>query len=1278
MKSKNAKSSKEKYKQKENENNKKEIKEHNKILSKLISKINKKKLLLNHFQIWAEIQSNDKIFMYNGEKALDIIENSQSEISLTQIQQKNKKNDSGKKEFNNVNNRSNDNSLMDDLNKMKSENHSKREPKYRNKQKKENKLRKTSYSSKNSVNKDLKTSIYEDELEDKSSSGRALALKNKKLKNVSKTKNKKESSIINPDYQNIINRHNKDKSLRYKNYLYKIKRTLEIDRISLTNIKSEILAEKNNKKLINVLNIKKCHEDKLMNYFDKWFERTYMPEKKHKKVVKKIKKKKHVNKKLSDLDDTKNEITSSNEKNSDFKDKSDDSQVKSFRLEDPFKKMMKKKKNSRKNKNLNLTMQLSSGNIHKKCYKKIIKTSFDMKDNEELSRRNSQHFKIRNPFNRLNKGNNEEEINKKYKYKIIRGIYILSKIFKDNQNSDEKNKFKKWINQAYDKMKKTGDIPKKNSSENNIKHRKKNGKKHSGKLKLKKVIDMVAQSQNHKSKIMYFNKWKNNNPLDETFQTFGKEVSNKNEDSEELNQKYKSIKNEQEINSKLKDIINKKIIKINDIKKAYLEKWINNKNKEKVSKNTIEEESSVTMSSNLSNINKKDEESSFSGYIIDYAKNNMLREININKVNKVVQNKVEKQEKCFLKIVSKPNNNNNQVNDNNKNKSIEEDNDKEIKANEGDKHFLGQISSKAQAPAQVKGGLPPQKNTNLGQISSKAQAPAQVKGGLPPQKNINLGQISSKAQAPSQVKGGLPPQKNTNLGQISSKAQAPAQVKGGLPPQKNTNLGQISSKAQAPSQVKGGLPPQKNTNLGQISSKAQAPSQVKGGLPPQNNNNRIDNNIISEKPNKIVKKEFLEDKKNKQGEEYDYTINNDLTKKDFFEEELRNSVFKNLAINDFRGTVIKKADNNNMDDYNNINNNKYINNNMINRHKDDNSNFLKEKQKIQPPKQVLEFNSKKNNNDGENDNNRINMKNKENPKTRERKINRYYYRSKERKRDKKRERIQKENDEEPKVIPNNVKEMDFSPNKNKMYNNHRNIRNKKRAKLSYVINKIDSSGSRHFYFKKWKDLLNDGEKSDLVEESEETKKYKKEEEISSQNNVESELILGDSVDTKLEGKKIDNQIENEKNSGQNNIINHKNNGNKSNTDDNSFHSEITENDYKKNRQKYNIINEITEKSNKILNINMNFLKKDKNNSHTFDIYLSLLIKNCKAMASYRIFCLYSSFNKKIDTLRIRKVLNIWKKGNKNNSSEDENNSYSNSNGDSNINSNSNSNNDSNK
>ena len=44
------------------------------------------------------------------------LKNSQSEISLTQIEQKHKKNDSGKKESNNVNNRSNDNSLIDDLN----------------------------------------------------------------------------------------------------------------------------------------------------------------------------------------------------------------------------------------------------------------------------------------------------------------------------------------------------------------------------------------------------------------------------------------------------------------------------------------------------------------------------------------------------------------------------------------------------------------------------------------------------------------------------------------------------------------------------------------------------------------------------------------------------------------------------------------------------------------------------------------------------------------------------------------------------------------------------------------------------------------------------------------------------------------------------------------------------------------------------------------------------------------------------------------------------------
>ena len=143
-------------------------------------------------------------------------------------------------------------------------------------------------------------------------------------------------------------------------------------------------------------------------------------------------------------------------------------------------------------------MQLSSCDINKKCYKKIIKTSFDMKDNDEITRRNSLHFKIRHPYNGLNKNNNEEEMNKKYKYKIIRGIYILSKIFKDHQNTDDNSSFKNWINQAYDKMKetkmkKTEDIPKKKSSENSIKHKKKNGKKHSGKLKLKKVIDMLTQ-----------------------------------------------------------------------------------------------------------------------------------------------------------------------------------------------------------------------------------------------------------------------------------------------------------------------------------------------------------------------------------------------------------------------------------------------------------------------------------------------------------------------------------------------------------------------------------------------------------------------------------------------------------------------------------------------------------------------------------------------------------------------------------------------------------------
>jgi len=59
----------------------------------------------------------------------------------------------------------------------------------------------------------------------------------------------------------------------------------------------------------------------------------------------------------------------------------------------------------------------------------------------------------------------------------------------------------------------------------------------------------------------------------------------------------------------------------------------------------------------------------------------MLREINIHKINKIVQNKVEKQEKRYFKIVSIPNLNNKEKSDN----KIKIDEVKKT-LNEGDKN----------------------------------------------------------------------------------------------------------------------------------------------------------------------------------------------------------------------------------------------------------------------------------------------------------------------------------------------------------------------------------------------------------------------------------------------------------------------------------------------------------------------------------------------------------------------------------------------------------------
>ena len=188
--------------------------------------------------------------------------------------------------------------------------------------------------------------------------------------------------------------------------------------------------------------------------------------------------------------------------------------------------------------------------------------------------------------------------------------------------------------------------------------------------------------------------------------------------------------------------------------------------------------------------------------------------------------------------------------------------------------------------------------------------------------------------------------------------------------------------------------------------------------------------------------------------------------------------------------------------YNRNKNKKFIDDNINHKFKDDNSNFLKEKQKIQPPKQVLELNARRNNNKNINDSLNFNdsnisktQENNPKPKVRERKINRYYYRSKERKGDKRRERIQdinneKEKEKEP--SQNIMNEVNISPKNNNIYNNKRKLRSEKREmirkKLTALIKKIDSHKIKDFSFNKWKKVKSTENQTEIITEKENNKK----------------------------------------------------------------------------------------------------------------------------------------------------------------------------------------------
>ena len=249
---------------------------------------------------------------------------------------------------------------------------------------------------------------------------------------------------------------------------------------------------------------------------------------------------------------------------------------------------------------------------------------------------------------------------------------------------------------------------------------------------------------------------------------------------------------------------------------------------------------------------------------------------------------------------------------------------------------------------------------------------------------------------------------------------------------------------------------------------------------------------------------------------------------------------------------------------------------------------------------------------------------KSNQKTKERKISRYYYRKDETNRE---ERKAMARNKQKVLNRNNITEINLPLNntENNSIYSHRNLRNKRREiiqiKLNNLINKIDSYNIKNFSFKKWKNyLIKNNSLNSELKINENVKIY--------QNNSKTE----DNKDKELlnQNKILDNL--NKENEEKNNKINNNNkekNEKSINYDKNNIHD---------------IIKNATENNLKILNKNIDYLKKEnQNNSFDCEIYLSLLIKNCKIMAVYRIFCLYSLFNQNLNYYIKRTSFNKWKK-----------------------------------
>ena len=492
-------------------------------------------------------------------------------------------------------------------------------------------------------------------------------------------KNKTTKKNYNLDFINIINKHEKCRMQRVN--------LINIPLFKKKKMKPKIL--NNLIKLIQLIKIKACLDNPLMKYFDKWFNNTFKTidnndisitnnnisltsfskndisntENSHAKTVNGIEfliqdKNKNINDIILTIDPKTNELIlqepkkfeNLNNTNGSIDVKNESSDFADFRK------------------------SLSNDNFSSRKKNKIV-DKYSLKSNKKS---NKSEYDDDMNLTQDDKFSDEDIKDKKLKHKIQKykkAMHLLRKAIK-MVHKRRKNNFKEKLRlkECFLKWKSiaNGGIVAKKSIKNKTKN------------KLRTIFKIYEKQKYYWEKITmgkFFNIWKNRiyelqkeknaEKLEESESTINidnKKIyrSNKN-NKNNSNNNNKSLTNKRMLTiiKKLKNIVEKKIKKNKEKLKKYLNKWKINANNNKINISTLRpKETRSKTNCNLmelipicvtcNNNNNSYSEKNIASKSYDRSS---MKELNINKENKIVENKVVKQKKCYFKFTKNANNN---------------------------------------------------------------------------------------------------------------------------------------------------------------------------------------------------------------------------------------------------------------------------------------------------------------------------------------------------------------------------------------------------------------------------------------------------------------------------------------------------------------------------------------------------------------------------------------------------------------------------------------------